>query len=264
MGDYKYNFLVFLLLFIAVCAIIFYYFKNNLAFKKTSEYTDNHGDVGEEINYENFENYEDYYSNEIVSEKSNENNYNDENEEIVPSEIAANDIEFEDENEDIFNKDFSRENKKTTPDINWTNALKLGRYEGDDYVNDELGIKIKLLPGWSLTDFNYSFRLNEGSGQVNNANFTLFSDDISKYYQTQIATNTRIFGNVIESSETIGNTTYKVLKCKYDGKDYFERTVYLTNTKMENINICIETNFYDTSAPFATKSYSLSDIFEKF
>ena len=126
-----------------------------------------------------------------------------------------------------------------------------------------MGIKIKLLKGWSLHDFGNSFHLNEGSGQVNGVVYTLFKGSIDKYVQQSKETNSNIFDIVTESKENIGGTEYHVLKCKYNDKDYFERTVYFTTTKMDNINLSIETDLYNTDAPFTTRNYKLSDLFEK-
>lgn len=120
-----------------------------------------------------------------------------------------------------------------------------------------------MLPGWSLHDFGNSFHLNEGSGQVNGVVYTLFSGSIEKYVKQLKETNSNIFNIVTESKENIDGIEYIILKCRYEENDIFERTVYFTNTKMENINLSIETDLYNTDAPFATRNYSLSDLFEK-
>ncbi len=270
MGEYSSSFIVFTLLIAAILIVGYLYFINNSNVKESStvssneaiDYKDSYEEELKRIDQETASIIDNIFNDEIDEELYNE--INEEENEITNDEINNETNDKTDDEEDIFDTDFSRDNKKTEPDITYYNALKLGRWEGDDYINDELGIKIKLLPGWALHDFNSSFHINEGSGQVNSAVFTLFSGSMDKYYETNKATNSNIFNFVTESNETIAGSNYRVLKCKYENKDYFERKVYITNTKIENIHICIETDFYNTDAPFATRNYELTDIFEKF
>ena len=271
MGEYKYSIIVGILLIFATIMVSFYYFSNNKVVKNTGESFD---DNNYAYNNESFNNSE---INENLEEYSkNDINFNNIGNEIISdndinshieNSINTNDIQENTNNKEeksIFDQDFSRENKKTEPEITYTNALKLGRWEENDYINDELGIKIFLLPGWSLHDFSNSFHLNEGSGQVNLVTIDLFDGNFDNYVRIVKSSNKRIFGTVTESKEKVGGVKYTVLKCKYNNKDYFERTVYFTDTKMENIHICIETDLYNTNAPFTTRNYKLSDFFEKF
>ena len=249
MREYGSTFIVIALLIIASFIVFYYYFYNNTIIKE--QYTP---EINEQIDNSQVP----YYNETINIIEAINNNNSEENYTMIEDSRESG------EEKSIFDQDFSRDNKRTEPEITYVNALKLGRWEGDTYINDELGIKIFLQPGWSLHDFTNSFHLNEGSGQVNSAVIKLFSGSISNEYNILKSSNTNIFDIVNEGNKTINGYEYSVLNCKYSEKDYFERNVYITNTKMENINIYIETDFYNTNAPFTTRNYELSDIFERF
>ncbi len=250
MREYGSTFIVTALLIIASIIVYYYYFYNYTIIKE--QYTP---EINEQIDSSQVP----YYNETIYSVETINNNY-DKNYTMIENSRESG----EEKEKSIFDQDFSRDNKRTEPEITYVNALKLGRWEDDTYINDELGIKIFLQPGWSLHDFTSSFHLNEGSGQVNSAVIKLFSGSISNEYNTLKSSNTNIFDIVNESNKTINGYEYSILNCKYSEKDYFERNVYITNTKMENINVYIETDFYNTNAPFTTRNYELSDIFERF
>ena len=255
MGEYKDSIMVLVLLVICFLTVIYFCIYKRNVIPKESNYSDsNYNDYGESYYSDNNYNEEPYNLDNSYYDNEANNNLNNYAEDITSDEPKE---------ESIFDVDFSRNNPKTEPDITETNALKLGRWEDDDYIIDKLGIKIKLLPGWSLSDFGSSFHISEGSGQVNTGVFKLFRGNEEEYLEIIKESNERIFDTVFQTTESIGNTTYTVLTCRYDNKDYFERKVYITNTKLDNINISIETDFYNTKAPFTTRNYSLSDIFEK-
>ena len=251
MREYGFTFIVLALLIIAFI-VVFYYYNNTIIKGQYTTVINEQNDSTQVPIYNEPINY-------INSVETSNNNY-EKNYTIIESSRESG----EEKEKSIFDQDFSRDNKRTEPEITYVNALKLGRWEGDTYINDELGIKIFLQPGWSLHDFTNSFHLNEGSGQVNSAVIKLFSGSISNEYNILKSSNTNIFDIVNEGNKTINGYEYSILNCKYSEKDYFERNVYITNTKMENINIYIETNFYNTNAPFTTRNYELSDIFERF